>query len=110
MSTDSEQGFRPQAVYALDRDEDMTGVSGTGRVGYALEYAPGVIVLWDREPATLSWFPSLDAVKEVHCHHGHTVLTKLDDERDWVEPFEKLVNTFPAANATMRLADPGTHQ
>jgi hypothetical protein len=64
----------------LDRDHDASGVSGTGRVAFAIELAAGVLVLWDSDRHTVDWRPSIDAVRAIHGHGGATRLTPLDDD------------------------------
>lgn len=73
------------AFFALERDLDHSGVSGTGRVAYAIQVDPGVLVLWDgeasQEPAfTLDWRPDLDTVIRIHGHGGDTRLVDLSDD------------------------------
>lgn len=73
--------------YALDRDTDVSGVSGLGRVA-SLLYVPGrgALSLWDTEFAGrpsmgVGWLPDLAMVEQVHCHNGATRLTSLDDDQ-----------------------------
>ena len=63
---------RPR-TFALVRDHDVTGVSGTGRVAEGVLWTDGTVaVRWlgDR-PSTVAW-ASLDDAIHVHGHGGHT--------------------------------------
>jgi hypothetical protein len=67
--------------WALDRDHDASGVSGTGRVAYAIELVSGVLLLWDAGGGhTVDWRPSMAALRAIHGHGGATRLTPLDDD------------------------------
>lgn len=69
--------------WALDRDEDVSGVSGTGRVAYALDLPGfGALVLWDTRWKTVDFRESLENVAEISGHGGATRLTPLDPETD----------------------------
>lgn len=65
--------------YALDRDVDHTGISGTGRIAYAMElpHGRGVWVLWNTGVRTAGWYPDLATVTEIHGHNGATRITRL---------------------------------
>lgn len=75
--------FPAARLYALDRDRDESGVSGTGRVAYAFNLPTGVLVVWDAEKVTLDWRPDMAAVVAIHSHNGATRITPLDDPADW---------------------------
>jgi len=77
--------------YALDRTEDVSGISGTGRVAYALPVlGAGVILLWDttfmdedgigieRPSHGVEWLPDLSMLRIIHCYQGKTALTRLE--------------------------------
>lgn len=72
--------------YALDRDIDMSGISGTGRVAYALHLPSGrVLVLWDTEfdgehSEGFEWLPNLRMLRQIHTYGGKTRLSPLDEE------------------------------
>ncbi len=93
---DLEVGAEVHTWYALDRMVDLSGVSGTGRVAYALVLEHGVIIVWDTtfvDPQTgeekhsqgVEWLPSLALLDRIHCYGGKTRLTRLDSPRaeDW---------------------------
>lgn len=69
--------------WALDRDEDVTGVSGTGRVGYVLDLPGfGVLLVWDTAWATIGFYPDRQALIEIHGNGGTTRVTRLDPDDD----------------------------
>lgn len=82
----------PGDWFALDRDTDMSGISGTGRVAYAYLLDSGVLMLWDtvsvaldKNTGGIEWLPDLAMLAAIHCYGGKTRLTQLDrpDEEDW---------------------------
>jgi hypothetical protein len=65
--------------FLLQRDEDPTGVSGTGTVAEGTQFSDGTVVLrWlGRHPSTVVW-PDIDAARAVHGHDGRTQFVQLD--------------------------------
>ena len=60
--------------FVLVRDEDPTGISGTGVVAEGIEFSDGVVVLrWcvGENRSTVVW-ASIDAVRAIHGHDGRT--------------------------------------
>lgn len=70
----------PRTFYLL-RNEDVTGVSGTGIVAWGVEFPDGTVATrWRGEhPATAVW-PNIEEVVAVHGHNGATVVRWLDDD------------------------------
>lgn len=66
--------------YALDRDTDVSGVSGPGRIAYALERDTGVLLVWDTDWITVDWRPSMQVLGQIHGHNGATRIVPLDDD------------------------------
>ncbi|MGW4239251.1 hypothetical protein ACWEJP_20930 [Streptomyces sp. NPDC004749] len=60
-------------LFTLERDRDVTGVSGTGTVADGVVWPDGTAVIrWRGEsPSTVAWASLADAVA-VHCHGGAT--------------------------------------
>lgn len=61
-------------VFVLRREEDVTGVSGTGVVAEGIEFADGRVALrWcvGEHRSTVAW-DSIDAVRAIHGHDGKT--------------------------------------
>lgn len=65
--------------FELHRDEDETGVSGTGHVASGVEWADGRCALrWHTETASTAVYDSIDDVIAIHGHDGRTRLVWLD--------------------------------
>jgi hypothetical protein len=67
--------------FRLVRDEDVSGVSGTGLVAEGCTFSDGHVALhWlGRWPATTG-HEHIDAVYEIHGHEGLTRVVWLDTE------------------------------
>lgn len=68
--------------FVLDRDEDPTGVSGTGVVAEGVEFSDGVVALrWLTEwPSSVCHYErGMESVTAVHGHNGQTRIVWLDD-------------------------------
>lgn len=66
--------------FVLVRDEDVSGVSGTGVVAEGIEFTDKTVVLrWGQNPhpATAVW-DSIEKVEAVHGHQGKTRVHWLD--------------------------------
>jgi hypothetical protein len=67
--------------FVLDREVDITGVSGTGVVAEGIEFTDGIVVMkWivgDMRSMTI-WNQGIEAVKAIHGHDGHTLVRWLD--------------------------------
>jgi hypothetical protein len=71
--------------FVLLRDEDVSGVSGTGVVAEGVVFSDGIAVLrWRGQWPTSVVFHErgLEAVREVHGHGGKTRVVVLDDPDD----------------------------
>jgi hypothetical protein len=67
--------------FILIRDEDVTGVSGTGVVAEGVEFSDGTVALrWRSEWPTSVVFhdQGIQSVEKVHGHGGRTRLGWLD--------------------------------
>lgn len=67
----------PLRWYALDRQQDVTGISGTGIIAFVLVLEHGVLTFWDTGWQTVSWYPDMETVLEVHGHDGSTVPVRI---------------------------------
>lgn len=67
-----EDTYAQVKVYALERDRDVSGISGIGRVAYAIEMSAGVLLVWDTEWATIDWRPDMTVLEAIHGHDGAT--------------------------------------
>jgi len=67
--------------FQLERDEDITGVSGTGVVAEGIEFSDGVVCLhWISSwPSSIVHYDrGMDSVQHVHGHDGKTRIVYLD--------------------------------
>ncbi len=63
----------------LERDEDVSGISGIGIVAYGVEFPDGSVVLrWDTKVRSTVFYDSLDDVVAITGHGGKTRVV-LDD-------------------------------
>lgn len=68
-------------VFDLVRDEDETGVSGTGTVGEGVEFENGVCVLrWKTATSSTTIFNSMKELLKVHGHGGKTRVVYTDGQ------------------------------
>lgn len=85
-------------LFHLIRDDDVSGVSGIGRVAEVVELENGkVVVGWLRGAKTVAVFDSLDDVIAVHGHEGSTWL-ELERDSD-LEQTPPARGTYRAARA-----------
>lgn len=62
-------------LFHLIRDEDVSGVSGTGIVAEGVEFHDGQCVIsWFGRLHSVAVYPSIDGIIEVHGHDGRTVV------------------------------------
>lgn len=62
-------------IFTLQRDEDVTGISGTGVVAEGVEFSDGAVVLkWivGEHQSTVSWPRGIESVEAIHGHDGRT--------------------------------------
>jgi hypothetical protein len=69
--------------FELHRDEDVTGVSGTGTVAEGVQFVESDIVVlrWNTPwPTSVVWHErGIESVVKIHGHDGKTRLVWLDD-------------------------------
>lgn len=66
--------------FILRRNEDVSGLSGTGVVVEGVEFSNGWVALTWRTPLTsVCFYPSVKVAAEIHGHEGATVLEWIDD-------------------------------
>ena len=101
--------------YSLERDEDVSGKSGTGTVAYLLELeGDGVVMLWDTDfdlgeggvlkptpSCGIEWLPHLKMVEVIHGYEGKTRIVPIEDPADQAR-VEQLLK--PAVDTLMRLS------
>lgn len=65
--------------FELHRDEDVTGISGTGIVAEGVEFEDGTaVVRWRGDRRSTVVWPSMDDVEAIHGHGGATRIVMVD--------------------------------
>ena len=60
-------------TFYLNRKEDISGVSGCGRIAEGIEFHDKQCVLsWFGRLHTIEVAPNIEAIIEIHGHHGST--------------------------------------
>ncbi|MEU6237392.1 hypothetical protein [Kitasatospora sp. NPDC047058] len=74
-------------IFHLQRDTDITGVSGTGIVAHGVQWPDGTVTIrWTGDrPSTVTWGSIEDAV-HVHGHGGHTRIVWADGQPEQAVP------------------------
>ena len=71
----------------LYRDEDPTGVGGTGIVAEGIIFSDGRAVLrWLSAVSAIGVYPNLDSIRLIHGHQGRTKILMNDVYSDVVPP------------------------
>jgi hypothetical protein len=66
--------------FFLQRAEDLSGVSGLGRVAYGVQFPDGIVVLrWKGEVRCTAVYSSIDDLITIHGHEGRTVAVWIDE-------------------------------
>lgn len=73
--------------FYLKRGEDISGMSGLGKIAEGVEFSNGrVALIWLSEFETTSQYSSITALEKVHTHNGQH-----DTKVVWIDPkFEKV--------------------
>lgn len=68
--------------FYLQRNEDESGVSGTGIVVTGVEFPSGQIAIeWSASPVkSVTIYPNVEAMISVHSHGGKTLLKWIDQD------------------------------
>ena len=94
-------------VFYLNRVEDESGISGTGRVAQGFIFDNGkVAVTWLSEHPSVTVY---DNIGEVHAIHGHGGKTEVIMEPDYKRAFNELksfVENFSLADACLGKISP----
>jgi hypothetical protein len=67
--------------FHLERDEDATGISGTGRIAEGVEFETGMAAMaWLTEWHSVAIYPNMEHVERIHGHNGKTRIVWDDGE------------------------------
>lgn len=65
--------------FALDRREDITGLSGTGIVAEGVRFTDGTVAMrWLTETTSTVLYHDMDDLLAIHGHQGSTTVAWLD--------------------------------
>ena len=65
--------------FVLNRNKDVSGISGTGEVAAGVEFDDGQVVLsWHGRFHTIEVLPNAKALMDIHGHGGSTEVKWLD--------------------------------
>jgi hypothetical protein len=65
--------------FELCRHDDVSGISGTGRVAEGIQFSSGkCVIAWLSKTPSISIFDSVEALLAVHGHDGATELIWLE--------------------------------
>lgn len=78
MATGTMKGKDPRR-FRLIRDEDVTGISGTGVVAHGVCFVDGTAVMrWDTEHTSTAIYQSMVDLEFIHGHNGLTRVEWVD--------------------------------
>jgi hypothetical protein len=92
-------------IFTLERQEDISGVSGTGVVAVGIIFPNGWCALsWFGEHQSIGIYPGIETLKAIHGHNGATVIRQIVDydeknvrnlrENDMLDEIESIVLNF----------------
>lgn len=66
-------------LFKLVRDEDISGISGTGTVAEGVKFSDGTCVLrWITEHRSTAIYSSIEELDAIHGHAGRTRIVWVD--------------------------------
>ena len=65
-------------TFYLQRNEDWSGISGTGLVAVGFEFDQLVMLHWLDQHGSTFWYESVAMVERVHGHEGRTLITRCE--------------------------------
>lgn len=74
------ESFKSGPWFVLQRDEDVTGTSGTGVVAEGVRFTGGKVALhWLSVYGAVNVYDSVDVVETLHGHDGRTRIVWVDE-------------------------------
>lgn len=65
--------------FVLERDEDVSGMSGTGVVAEGCEFSSGLVTMtWLSHFTSVVFYQNIKEVQTIHGHEGRTRIAWLD--------------------------------
>lgn len=86
-------------IFYLNRTEDESGISGTGRVAQGFIFDNGkVCVTWLSEHPSVTVYDSIGEVRAIHGHQGKTEIIMEPDYKRAFNEIKAFVDTFSLAD------------
>jgi hypothetical protein len=91
--------------FELLRNEDPSGVSGTGHVAEGVQFRDGTVVLrWRSRHLSTAIYDDISTVVEIHGHDGSTIVA-------WIDADHELPSAPPSTRGVVDLQPrSGTHE
>ena len=88
-------GFKKMKIFYLNRVEDESGISGTGRVAQGFIFDNGkVAVTWLSEHPSVTVYDNIGEVSVIHGHGGKTEIVMEPDYRRAYNEVSSFVSNF----------------
>ncbi|WP_462189202.1 hypothetical protein [Frankia sp. CcWB2] len=97
--------------FQLERDVDVSGVSGTGAVAFGAQAPDGTCVLWwDSEHDSIGIYPTMETLLAIHGHGGSTRVVYIDaaDQAIPAVPGGPAASAVPALSAASPVPSPAS--
>jgi hypothetical protein len=91
--------------FVLIRNEDVSGVSGTGIVGEGVQFSNGKVAMtWFSHLGSVTTMDNMEVLKKTSVHKGNTKIMWLDEEEfeSIAEPEEKETDDDATSNSEER--------
>ena len=87
-------------MFYLNRLEDESGVSGTGRVAQGFIFDNGKVALtWLLEHPSVTIYDNIGEVRAIHSHDGKTELEMIPDYKRAFNEVKAFIQNFSLADA-----------
>ena len=87
-------------IFYLNRTEDESGVSGTGRIAQGFIFDNGKVCLtWLSEHPTVTVYDKIGEVRAIHGHQGKTELVMEPDYKRAFNELKSFVDAFSLVEA-----------
>ena len=90
-------------IFYLNRTEDESGISGTGRVAQGFIFDNGkVCVTWLSEHPSVTVYDNIGEVRAIHSHDGKTEIEMMPDFKRAFNELKSFVENFSLTEACIR--------
>ena len=94
-------------IFYLNRLEDESGVSGTGRVAQGFIFDNGKVALtWLSEHPSVTIYDNIGEVHAIHSHDGKTEVEMMPDFKRAFNELKSFVENFSLADACLAKISP----